>query len=132
MSEAARLAQHLYASLLICTEAGTHAHPTVDNTPAENGLEVRSRLVQWFDLAPADANLNLAGKTSTPPKGKIEYIPFLIEQREAMVWRQDERIGRQARTDGTEQAIMMDMRSVELERRLVLNSDTNDTCPKVK
>lgn len=36
---AARLAHHLYTSVLMCTEAGTETHAIVDNTQLENGLE---------------------------------------------------------------------------------------------
>lgn len=39
--------------------------------------------------------------------------------------------GRQALTDQTMRAIMMDTCQVELERHLVLKSDRDDTYPKV-
>lgn len=49
-----------------------------------------------------------------------------------MVRRQDERTGRQALTDDTKRAIVMDMCPPEMERHFVLNSDRYDTYPKLK
>lgn len=57
---------------------------------------------------------------------------FLMEKREDILRRQDERTGRQAFTDETKNTIMMDMCPAELERHLILNSDRYDTHPKVK
>lgn len=98
----------------------------VDRTPAENGSEAWGRLVQGFDPASARATLNVMSKIWTPPKGKTDNLSFPIEEWEEMVRRQDQRTGRQALTDGTKKAIMMDMCPIELERRLVLNSDRHD------
>lgn len=39
------------------TEVGTEAHPIIDNTPNENGLEAWRRLTHGFDPAPAQAHL---------------------------------------------------------------------------
>lgn len=67
----ARLAQQLYASLLMHMEAET------DNSPPENGLGVCRRLVQRFGLASAHANLNLTSQTLRAPIGKFHGNAFL-------------------------------------------------------
>lgn len=59
-------------------------------------------------------------------------MSFLIENWKDMLRRQDEPPGRQALTDDTTRAIMMDMCSAELERHLMLNPDRYDMYPKVK
>lgn len=52
------LGQHVYASLLMSTEAGTEVHSIV----GWNVLEACRRLVQRFDPASAQANLNLLSR----------------------------------------------------------------------
>lgn len=64
--------------------------------------------------------------------GKLESMSWFIEKWEEMVRRQDERTGRQALTDDTKRAIVMDMCPVHLERHPVLNSDWHGTDPKAK
>lgn len=76
----ATLAQHIYASLLMCTEAGREAHSIVDNTPAENGVEAWRRLVQTFDPTLAHANPNLLSEILKPPTGKTDNMSFLVEK----------------------------------------------------
>lgn len=115
------------AWLLMCTEAGTEAHSIVDNTPSESGEEAWRRLVQTFDLASAQAKLNLEAS-----QGYIENILFLIEKREEIVRRQDERTGRKALTDDTKRAAMMDMCPAGSERDLVLNPGRFGAYRKVK
>lgn len=56
-----------------------------------------------------------------PPKSKLDSMSFLMEMLEERVRRQDERTDRQALTDDTKRAVMMDMYLVELEKaRLTL------------
>lgn len=107
VSGAALLA--ISASLLMRTDAITQAHSIMDKTPMENGLEVLRGLVQRVDPSSAHANLNLMSNILKLPKGNIENTSFLIETWEEMVWRQDERTGRQAPPNDTKQASMMDM-----------------------
>lgn len=108
---AARLAQHLYASLLMCTEAGTEAHSILDNTPGKNGLEAWRRHVPRFDPTSTRTNRDLTGKILKPPMGRVENLSCLIEQWEEIVRRQDKRTGRQAVTDDTKRAINHDGRA---------------------
>lgn len=70
-------------------------------------------------------------KTVTPPKGKVHNITFQVEKWEEMVRRRDERTARNALTDDTSKAILMDMCPAELERHLMRNSDMFDMYPKV-
>lgn len=51
VADAPRLAQRIYASLLMSTEAGTEAHSIVDNAPGENGLDAWPRSAQRLDPA---------------------------------------------------------------------------------
>lgn len=74
MTGATKLAQHAYTSPLISTEAGTEAHPNVEHTPMENGLEAWTRLVQRFDPPSTHANINLMSNILTPPNGRIGNV----------------------------------------------------------
>lgn len=89
-------------------------------------------VVQRFDPASAQANLNLMSRILKPPKGKVDHIFFLIGKWEEVVRRQDERTGRQALADDMGRAIMMDTCPAELENHLILNSDRFDKDPKTK
>lgn len=53
---------HVYASLLMSTETGTEAHPIVDSTPGESGLEAWRRCAQRFDPATAHTHLSIMSK----------------------------------------------------------------------
>lgn len=110
-------------------ESGTEAHSIVDNTPAANGLEARRRLLQRFNPASAQVNLNLMSRILKPPQGRVDNISFTFEQWNAMVDRQDQRTGRESMTEDTEIAIMMDMSPAELERHVLLISVRYDTYP---
>lgn len=96
-----KLPQHLYASLLTSTEAGTEAHSIIANTPTEIGLEVWRSLIHLFDPASAQADSNLMSMILKPPKENVEHIAFPVGTWEEMVRRQHERTGRQAITDDT-------------------------------
>lgn len=82
-----------------------------------------------FDLALAQANLNLMNRILKPPKGRDDNISFMIEPWEDTVRRQDERTGRPALSDDTKRAIMMFMCPAELDRHLVLNPGRRETYP---
>lgn len=68
---APRLAQHVYASLIMSTKAGTETDSIVNNTPGDNGREAWRRLVQRLD----------------PPNGTIDTVSFLIKECEGMLRR---------------------------------------------
>lgn len=113
------------------SETGTEAHSIVDSMPGENGLEAWRRPGQRFDAAPAHANLSIKSEILKPPRGEIDNLSPIVEKWEEMVRRRDGRTGRQALTDDTKRAIIMDMCESELERDSEPNSDRHDTNPKV-
>lgn len=61
LAEAAKLAQHVYARLLMNTEAGAETHTITD----------KGRFVQRFDPTSAHVNLNIMKNISKPPKDNI-------------------------------------------------------------
>lgn len=84
------LGQHVYASLLMSTEAGTEAHTIVDATPGERGLEAWGRLAKRFDWVSAQGNLNLMSRILKPPSGKADNTSLFIEKWEETAKHQDE------------------------------------------
>lgn len=109
----------------------------MDQTTSDGSKSLESanispdRFRRRFDAASAHVNLNLTGKILKPPNGTIVNISFLSERREERVRGQDQRSDRKALGDDAKRAIMMDMRSFELERHLVLSSGRYDTEPKI-
>lgn len=69
-------------------------------------------------------------KILNPPNGKIDNTSSFIAKLLEIGRRHDERIGRHALTDDTTRII--DMCPVELDRRLLLNSDRCVAYPKAK
>lgn len=52
-------------------------------------------MIQGFDSASAQANLNLMGIVLNTHMGQVKHITFLVEKWENMLCRQDERTGGQ-------------------------------------
>lgn len=129
---AQRFAQHIYTNMPVSTGSGTENHAIADNMRGENGIESWRRQAPSFDPTSAQANVNVMSKTLKPPKGNIDNRECFIENGEERVRRQDERIGRQAMTDDTTLAMVMDMCLVDIERHLVLDFGRHDTYPKLK
>lgn len=84
LAGAQKLAQHLYASFLMSTEAGTEAHSIADNTPLENGLEAWRRLVHGIDPAQAQANLSMMSSILKLPHENLKNTTFPVEKWEEM------------------------------------------------
>lgn len=96
-------------SMRINTEAGTNTYSIIDHA-RRTRAGVGGRLVQRFDPASTQANLNLMSRILKLPKGKVENMSSLFE-----TWEE-----------------MMDMCPTELEEQTILNPDMFDTYPKVK
>lgn len=122
----------MYASMLMRSESGTEAHSIFDNTLGENGLDAWMGYVQRLGPASAHTNLKQVIRIFKPPKGKVDHISSLIEAWGETARRHDEKNGRQALTDDTQRATMMEMCPSELGRDNTFSSGRFDTYPKVK